>query len=154
MARNIHLAMFSQTEKHFSEAHFLAIQSSYNFLNLHAMFIRKRKHNKPLAGILLAVFLSASAFAQSSVLISLCIVKASGYSVDKSKQTKAALPFPCTGAEKEEKKGENKSLMTSFQVEGLFSVIDSRPTFPPRPPSETRSQTSNLLFLLNKSLRL
>lgn len=119
------------------------------------MFIRKRHHNKPLAGILLVVFLFASAFTQSSGTLSLYVVKALGCSVDKSKQAKAsALQFPCAGTEKEEKKTEHKSVEMSGHAEGVLADLDDRHVHTLYPEQKVSGATTNPLFLLNKSLRL
>jgi hypothetical protein len=119
------------------------------------MFIRKRDHNKPLAGILLVVFLLASAFAQSPGTLSLYIVKALGSSIDKSRQANpAAFQFPCAGTEKEEKKADHKSVIISYQnLVGLSNLHDYR-TATVSPDPEIPGRTSNQLFLLNKSLQL
>lgn len=119
------------------------------------MFIRKRDHNKPLAGILLVVFLFASAFTQSSGTLSLYIVKALGCSIDKSKQAKVtAFQFPCAGTEKEEKKAEHKSVEISVHTEGVLADVRDRRVHTPYPEPKIFERTTNALFLINKSLRL
>lgn len=119
------------------------------------MFIIKRDHNKPLAGILLVVFLFASAFTQSSGTLSLYIVKALGCSIDKSKQAKtAALQFPCAGTEKEAKKAEHKYMEISVHTEGVLANLRDRRALTPYPEPKISDRTTNPLFLINKSLRL
>jgi hypothetical protein len=119
------------------------------------MFIRKRDHNKPLAGILLVVFLLASAFTQTSGTLSLYVVKALGSSIDKSKQASpAALQFPCGGSEKEEKKADHKSLIISFQDLVALSDLHDYRTHTLSFEAKIPGRESNQLFLLNKSLRL
>jgi hypothetical protein len=119
------------------------------------MFIRKRHHNKPLAGILLVVFLFASAFTQSSGTLALCIVKALGSSIDKSKQAKAAaLQFPCAGTEKEGKKAEHTSVEMSVHTECLLADLRDRRVIIHYPQLKISDRTTKPLFLINKSLRL
>lgn len=119
------------------------------------MFIRKRDHNKPLAVTLLIVFLLTSAFTQSSGTLSLYIIKASGFSIDKSKQAKpAALQFPCAGTEKEEKKDDHKSVIISFLDLVALSDLHDYRTHTVGPEAKIPGRTSNQLFLFNKSLRL
>lgn len=119
------------------------------------MFIRKRDHNKPLAGVLLVVFLLTSACTQSSGTLSLYVVKALGSGIDKSKQADpAALQFPCGVTENEEKKADHKSVMISFLDLVALSDLHNYRTHTISPEAKIPGRTSNQLFLLNKSLRL
>ena len=127
---------------------------SYYLLNLCAMFIRKRKLNKPASGLVLVLFLFASAFSQSSGTLSLYVIKAIGCTVDKSKQTKSsAFQYPC-GATEEEKKGEHKSVTMSIQSEDVHSDPKNFTVITHYADSKTVVRTANSLFLINRTLRL
>lgn len=118
------------------------------------MFIRNRKHNRPLAGYVLVLFLVASAFTQSSGTLSFYVIKALGTSLDKSKQVKtSALQLPCTGTE-EEKKGEQKSVGLYVHDEGVHSEVYKPQVRGLYPEPKISGRIANPIFLLIRSLRL
>ena len=118
------------------------------------MFIRKRKLNRPVAGVVLVLFLFASAFTQSSGSLSLYVIKASGCSLDKTKQTKSsAVQYPF-GATEEEKKGEHKSETTSIHSDYVHSYPKNFEVSTYYAKSKTVIRSTTSLFLINKILRL
>jgi len=90
------------------------------------MFIRKRKYNKPLASILLAVFVFSGVVAQSSALLS--NFKLYGVVLAKAKgSTPSNVQFPFEKKENEEKKSsEEKSPLGSLLIGSiLFSLTET-----------------------------
>jgi hypothetical protein len=119
------------------------------------MFIRRRNYNKPLANILLVVFLFCSAFTQSSGIVS-SFVKALGCSIEKSStNTSAAHQLPYEETEKEEKKSEDKTLLLSHHAEGvLFTLFDLLKHCSCSDRSSFTDASYPPLYLLIRTLRL
>src|SRR5688572_5692297 len=84
------------------------------------MFIRQRKHNRSLAGIMLVLFVFASAFSQSPELS--LYLKSQGLYISKAKiGSTSSLQYPLEKSEKEEKQSaEEKLIFVSFVIESVF----------------------------------
>ncbi len=119
------------------------------------MFIRRRTHNRPLASILLVVFLFTSAFTQSSGVLS-TYLKSFGCSFEKSKSAAASTcQFPFEKNEKEEKKSEDKTVFLSLLVEAiLFTLTESHEHSFYSDPKSSGDSANIPLYLLIRTLRL
>jgi hypothetical protein len=119
------------------------------------MFIRKKRCNKPLANILLVVFLFSSAFTQPAENLS-SFSNALGCSFEKSKTSTLPLhQFPCEGTKKEEQKSEDQTLLLSYHAEHvLFMLLDLQEHCFFSDASSFSDSSHTPLYLVIKTLRL
>jgi hypothetical protein len=85
------------------------------------MFIRRRKHYRSIATVLLALFLLSSVVTQSRELLNSCF-KSFGFVLGKAKtSTASSYQFPYEETEKEEKQSaEEKTVTASWLTEWLL----------------------------------
>ena len=119
------------------------------------MFIRKKHCNKPLANILLVVFLFSSTFTQSAGTLS-PISRALGCNFEQSKTNTFPLhQLPCEGTKKEEKKSEDQTLLHSNHAESvLFMLLDLQKYSSFSDASSFNDSSHTPLYLVVKNLRL
>ena len=118
------------------------------------MFIRRKKLNKPLSWFVLVAFLLASTAAQLSGSICQYNIKAPGCNLAKWHQTKSsALHYPSSATE-EEQKGEQESAALPIYSEEVHSIPKNFWIDTQWRETKNIAFSLNLIFLVNKALRL